>query len=684
MKTRLMLSLLALFFTVSVAQAQKKHALIFAIGDYPEDGGWGKISSAQDVGYIKNTLLKQGFPDANIKTVAEASATKEGIETALKNLIASVDANSNDVVVIHFSSHGEQIADNNGDEADGYDEAIVSYNAALYTKETEKEALARGNKGLNRAEFDKLQANYFRDDEFGTYIQQLRAKLGKGGDVVVFMDNCHSGSGTRGSAKVRGGKGALTYEGYKPDVKKTTGDEVFKDASTARGNENELASYVVISAAQASELNYETTGDDNVGMGSLTYAVSKVFENLKPGTTYRTLFAKIQAIMNEKVPGQHPVLEGNGLERELFGGKFVKQEPFIYVDKINNPLEIEVKAGSFAGLSAGAKVNVYPAGTTDPSKVIALAKGVVTKATNYKATIKLDKPTKATQAALLYVFIAEPLFNTKPIVVGFAPVARGNVAYTSTETAQITAALKKIPLVSLVGTPDLLIGKGDGKDTISVASNGYRFTDITSATDTIALKSAINRFAQYQLLQKLVFRDSNIMAQVKLIPIVNGKPDETVMNAKFDDRTYNFVDGDKVMLWIKNTGKKAVYVNILDLQPNGIINTFLPNVAQEIYPADLKIEPGQTRTFDKYEIELGEPFGTEVLKVFVTTKEINLEGLATPKTARGDSGKKGVLSILEGLVDQSSSVTTRGPKVVSVKEAEGSVYNILYILKPKQ
>jgi hypothetical protein len=113
------------------------------------------------------------------------------------------------VVVIHFSSHGEQVADTNGDEADGYDEAIVSYNAALITQEMASGAAARGT--LTKAQFDKLQANYFRDDEFGAYIQQLRAKLGKNGDVVVFMDNCHSGTGTRGSAKVRGGKAALTY-----------------------------------------------------------------------------------------------------------------------------------------------------------------------------------------------------------------------------------------------------------------------------------------------------------------------------------------------------------------------------------------------------------------------------------------------------------------------------------------
>lgn len=679
MKCKLLLNLFLLSFVVLSAAAQKKHALIFAIGDYPEAGGWGKISSAQDVGYIKNTLLKQNFSEADIKIVADAQATKEGIENALKNLIASVA--KNDVVVIHFSSHGEQVADDNGDEADGYDEAIVSYNAALYSKESEKEAYARGS--LSRESFEKLQANYFRDDEFGKYIQQLRAALGKGGDVVVFMDNCHSGTGTRGSAKVRGGKGALTYAGYQPKVTNSKDEEVFQEKTATRGNDSELATYVVVSAALASELNYETTGDDNVGMGSLTYAVSKVFENLKSGTTYRTLFAKIQAIMNEKVPGQHPVLEGNGLDRMLFGGAYVDQKPYVEVEKINNPLEINAKSGTFAGLNVGAKVSVYPAGTTDPSKAVALAKGVVIKASNYKSTIKLDKATKATQPSLLYVFVTEPVFNVKPIVVGFAAKTRGSAAYSTAETDKITAVLKKIPLVSLVGNPDLLIEKGATGDVIKVASNGYVFSESENIADTTVLKATIGRYAQYQFLQKLEVKDSTMNVQVKLVPVINGKADQKFANAKYDGRVYEYKDGDTVMLWVHNPGKKAVYVNILDMQPNGVINTFLPNAAQSIYPADLIIQPGETKTFPNYEIVIGKPYGIEVFKIFVTAKEINLEGLATPPSER--AGTRGSINLgpFEKLVDQSSTTSTRGAKVVTVKESDGSTYNMLFRIVEK-
>ncbi len=683
-----MLSLLLLVMGSGTISAQKKafqkkrHALIFAIGDYPEEGGWGKISSAQDVGYIKSTLIKQKFDPANIKVVADSAATKKGIQDAFKTLIASVG--KGDVVVIHFSSHGEQIADDNKDEADGYDEAVVAYDAKFVSKTTEKEALARGS--LSKATFDQLQANYFRDDEFGKYIQQLRQNLGQDGDILVIMDNCHSGSGTRGTpptAKTRGGMPPLTYEGYKPEasVKKDEKD-VFKDGVTT-GSDNGLATYVVISAAQASQLNYVTVGDDNVSMGSLTYAFSKVFENIKEGTTYRTLTANIQAIMAIKAQNQTPVIEGNGLDRKLFGGEIVYQEPFFEVQKIVNPLEVVVASGSFAGLGIGAKVTVYPNDTQEQGKGVLLAKGVVTRANNYNATIKLDKALKETQRQKLFVFMSEPVFNVKPIVVAFAPKTRGGVGYNAAESAQITAALKKLKLVSLYGEPELFIEKGDTSDIVRVAANGYVFAQLKNATDTTTLQKVINRYAQYQFLNKITLSDPTLTAQVRLIPLVNGKPDQAAIDAPYVDQVNEYAEGTEVVLMVKNTGKKDIYINILDLQPDGIVNAVLPNTKMEdptknIAPADLKVKAGETRIFEDYIIGIGSPYGTEIFKVFVTAKEINLEGLATPGVkARGN------LSLFEDLVQSSKTIATRGA-TVTTRETDGTVFNLVFRIKEPQ
>ena len=98
-----------LFFALTAfkLQAQTKHALIVAIGDYKY---WEDISSTNDVPYIKNALLKQQFTAANINILTDAKATKAGIENGFKSLIAKV--RPGDIVLVHFSSHGEQIEDN--------------------------------------------------------------------------------------------------------------------------------------------------------------------------------------------------------------------------------------------------------------------------------------------------------------------------------------------------------------------------------------------------------------------------------------------------------------------------------------------------------------------------------------------------------------------------------------------
>jgi hypothetical protein len=99
------LHFLLLVFVVVACQslsAQTKHALIVAIGNYPKAGGWQQISSVRDAACIKQALLKQGFPESNIKTVTDAAATVKGIAGAITELISEV--HPGDVALIHFSS----------------------------------------------------------------------------------------------------------------------------------------------------------------------------------------------------------------------------------------------------------------------------------------------------------------------------------------------------------------------------------------------------------------------------------------------------------------------------------------------------------------------------------------------------------------------------------------------------
>jgi hypothetical protein len=654
-----------LFFTFSAAIGQTKHALIFAIGNY---ANWPHISSLRDVNLIDTVLKKQKFQD--IKIITDQDATMKGVANAFNDLISRV--NSGDIVVIHFSSHGEQVEDDNRDETDGLDECIVTYNA-LFPPRT----------AFSREEYNKFQAEYFRDDEFGVYIDKLRAKLGANGDIIVFMDLCHSGTGTRGLAKVRGGQPplvSLDFDPKKKDEKDSAG--VFREKIAPRRDENNLATYVVYSAAEAGELDYETEDDNHQGVGSLSYAVSKAFSDLDTATTYRSLFAKIQSVMNEKAANQHPVLEGDGLDRTLFGGKFLRQQPYIEIEKIAS-MKVVLKAGKIQGLDAGAEVAVYPAGTIDTLQTEKLARGLVVSASSFTCVVNLTNELKIKQPAAGWVFITEPVYNIESLSISIVSDKTSGQqttqVFTEAEAATIKKVLSDLPLIKFEGAPDLTIVKGTTSDSIKISSNGYLFDTISDAglTNSV-LHEKIQRYIQYKFLQGLNINDPGINVEVKLLPFINGIADTSGINTSIA-KTYEFSNGDQFVLWVKNTSHGDMYFNVLDMQPDGVINKVLPDKTKGIYPGDLLLKAGSSYMFSKYPIKVSPPYGTEIFKIFVSRERIDMEDIATTRGV----GTRGRFSVLEGLVKKSYEVGTRGTETDNIRNADGSTFNLLFQIKEK-
>jgi len=170
-----------------------KHALAIAIGDYPEydDGsGFEDINAANDLPLIRAAMARHGFPNEQVTVLADEDAKHDAILEALDGMIEGDDIGPGDTVWIHYSGHGQQVTDDNGDEPDGYDEAIVAWDAR--SKSTAENPY-RGEK-------------HVRDDALGARFRALSAKLSPGGSLLVTMDSCHSGTSTRGAyaPKARG------------------------------------------------------------------------------------------------------------------------------------------------------------------------------------------------------------------------------------------------------------------------------------------------------------------------------------------------------------------------------------------------------------------------------------------------------------------------------------------------
>ncbi len=672
----ILLSFSFLISAFTVLKAQSKHALIFAIGNYPKDKGWSNLSSINDAKELNKTLSKQGFTD--IRIYQNEKVTRSGIDSAFIKLINDPKLQKGDIVVIHFSAHGVQVEDDNNDEVDRLDETIVTYNALSPEKADKKD-------------FKKNQSEYFRDDAFGDYIDQLRSKLGNEGDVIIFIDACHSGSGTRGITKVRGGSNPLVSENFNSNQYETidvSNKEGFIKNKLLIKNESNLASFVVISAAKANETNSEAPGKD---LGSLTYAIRQVFASLDSGITYRSFFAKVSTEMSKVVHYQTPIMEGNGLDRELFGGRYISQNPYLEIETIKGTM-IEIKAGILSGMNIGAKVSLYPSGTSDHKKSIPFATGTVIKAENYKATVKLDKKLPIKKPTEAWVFVTETVYKTNPVSIEIVLKDKKNLnGFSENESTGIKKSFDDLPGFVFISPPEIKIVKGEIKNSISIktASDGYLFKAISDTGLVVNnLKEVLKRYSQYKFLKNFEVKDPEATVEVNLVPFINKKFDTSKIDSKIINGNYEFNEGDQFAVWIRNKGTSPVYINILDLQPDGIINPIFPNKTVTdsngktipIYPDDLLIDSNASRLFSNYPITLGPPYGKEIFKIFVSTNLIDMEQIADTKGIKS----RGNFTVLAKLVKKSFSIATRDIGNENISTNDGSAFNVYFQIKPKK
>lgn len=284
-----------LFFVITIlsVEAQIKRALIIGIGNYPIESGWCKIHGDNDVPLINDILTSKGFSTNNIKCLTNENATRKNIVKSFNQLIKQ--SQSNDILYIHFSTHGQQIVDTDGDEADGLDEAIIPFDA-------QKTFVKGAYEGKN----------HLIDDELNLYLTSLRKKIGKAGSLLVVIDACHSGDATRGnddgedSVIVRGTADifqAVPKRSYVPQPPKSQ-------------------DWVVISACQSYQNNYEYKVNGTF-YGSLSYAIKLTLPDLTNGDDFANMFKMLQKRreeMNVARYPQRPMIEGDSfyLNQKVF------------------------------------------------------------------------------------------------------------------------------------------------------------------------------------------------------------------------------------------------------------------------------------------------------------------------------------------------------------------------------
>jgi hypothetical protein len=659
--------LLSMLMLHAAAQTPEKYAVIVAVSNYAPATGWNMLNSENDIPLIREALKRQGFKEANIRIIRDKEATKQGILLAMQQQFIT-KAKAGDICVFHFSGHGQQVMDNNGDEADGYDEALVTYDSPM--------------------EYEGGVEKHLRDDEFGFKLEEVRKHLGSNGNLLVIIDACHSGTSTRsGLGTYRGTTTKYAPKGYKPVTNtKIINEGLFSLGETKSG----LAPMSAFFASAASELNQEC-GEEHCG--SLSLAFSKALAKADTKTSYRGLFDNIRLEMSKMVPGQTPNAEGD-LDKEIFGGAALGKPNYYTAEQIISKKKITIGCGKIYSVFAGTTLLIYPSNTYNRENAKPLAKAVITTAGDYSSEAELDTELSEDVLKTAWVFLDEVSFGdlTVPVTVNIKDASLLQLV------KQLLTQNKQVKLTGAQG--DLFIEQGaDGfaADSIYVSTAGdYRLgacsKNSTEAQLAAFINSRVAAFGRAAYLRNLNMKNEELNVVFEFVPI-DYKKAEGNNNAVIKDLPLKsitdasgnivFQHNDRYNLRIINNGQERLYYNILEIQPDNLVNVLFPASNQQ--PMDCFINPGDTVRLTRI-FRIGPPDGMNVIKLVAARSPLNLRQVfAANGLSRGDAPKPNnpFEKLMQG-INQTDAIQTRGSGEETIQPDAVNIYSVPYKIVPKK
>lgn len=272
----------------SKAMSQTKYALLIGISNYGNDREdpykWTNINGTNDVILLEPLLEKQEF---RTTTLIDSKATYSAIIKEINKL--TLKCKKGDYVYIHFSCHGQPFEDQNGDEADGWDESIVPVDAGMIYE-----------KGVYEGE------KHITDDDLLVMMNKIRSKVGNTGVIYVVLDACHAGTSFRGDEEdvVRGTNYGFSVEGKRYRPTRIEKKNHYQMKSTPG-----YAPIIYLEACRPYQKNVEIV-EKGVNYGGLSYYISRILSNHKLDRDYKWIY-KVDSLMKNdiRLSNQNMVIE---------------------------------------------------------------------------------------------------------------------------------------------------------------------------------------------------------------------------------------------------------------------------------------------------------------------------------------------------------------------------------------
>lgn len=640
-----------------------KRALLVGINKYqavPKLQG-----SINDIETMRQILLTRwGFPERNIGIIKDEAATRAGILAALEQLVK--ETGSQDTVYFHFSGHGSQVEDLNGDEEDGLDETLVPQD---------------GRSGDVRD---------ITDDELDAMFARLRAK-----NAFIVLDSCHSGTATR-SLDIR-----------TRSIPRDNRVDIYRKAEQASVKTRAVipvvtSRYVVMSGAASNQEALDGPVDGRYH-GFFTFALARSLSTAGAAATPRDIFGGVERELKRiqthfgRSSMPEPQLEAppDLLEKTLFGatsgGTGVASQsqasrlPWLEVQP-GGAGHVTFVNGVLLGAGPGSMWTLYPPGEINFLPGRALAVATVTQTSGKDSLAKLQKtesliPKGARAVALLPAASGEKI----PIRIVDVPQDRRK---------HIEDILKRnIAEVELVGqekTARFLVDT-QGSDLRLLAADGLEVVASFSTHDDqwgAGLALVVSRSANASELLTL----DNPSTQLKMnVRVVNAAAQKTTVGtrgiavvagntkpAQYRIRRPKETRSEKNSLQLEVSVSADSYVTIVDVDSEGGVNLLFPNNYQQpsfvadgfvrageavLIPDSLK--PGNRAGFYW---DYTPPKGTDTIRVFtstdIQTAQMLRQRVQTLQTAAGRTSggvkTRGVSAGIGSIRQDLATIATRG------------------------
>jgi hypothetical protein len=264
-----------------------KRALLIGINRYQIPGAdlRGCVNDVENMAAALEDLY--GFRTSDIETIADFDATKKAMQAGIRGLVRA--GRKGDVLFLHYSGHGSNVPDDDGDEADHRDEILCPT--------------------------DLDWKDPFRDD----WLRRTFDTLRPGVSLTVVMDCCHSGTNTRAIDP----PDAPVVPRYLPnpwDIMAAESGRKLKGRVTGRLRRTphrrsgpDVVAVTMPETLVAGCRDTQTSADayiDGSYNGALTWSLVSALRTTSGALTYRELHGRSVALLRKGKYEQVPQLEG--------------------------------------------------------------------------------------------------------------------------------------------------------------------------------------------------------------------------------------------------------------------------------------------------------------------------------------------------------------------------------------